>query len=161
MPNQHLPYIAVSGLLPDRVLVAISERRNIDAYIEEGVLEPKHLRLLASMPSTTLTILRRAAKSPFADPAGAVDFSSSASAARVLLQASDTPQVFKLYNQCQFRRGRVLNDERRGADRFRSTRVVFAVLSERVLHGGGVLPAHAVSWYNLHGRDRISRQVSV
>lgn len=152
MPNQHLPYVAVSGLLPDRALVAISERRNIDAYIATGALRPHHMRLLASMPSSTRSVLRRAANCSGTDPAGAIDFCASASAARILLQASNDPKVFKLYNQYQFRHGRDLHDDRRGADRFRNKTRVFAVLCERVLYGGDVLPPHVLFWFNQNGR---------
>lgn len=152
MPNPHLPYIAVSGLLPDRALVAISERRNIDAYIASEALEPHHLRLLASMPSTTRSVLRQAAKCSRTDPAGAVDFSASASTAKILLQASKDATVFKLYNQYQFKYGHDLHDNRKGADRFRNTSNVFAVLCERILHSGDVLPAHVLFWYNDTGR---------
>ncbi len=111
-------------------------------------LKPHHMRVLASMPGIPKAVLREAARCPNAYPAGAVDFSCSPEVARILLDASSGEQVFTLFDQDAFSKYHRSLDDDEGPDCFRRTSVLFAVLSERVLYGGAVLPEHIVSWYN-------------
>lgn len=153
----NVSYAAVTGtplpnIFNDTVLHAIQMKAPLGIYINAGMIRERHLRLYVTMPRRSLVVLQRMARLPGTDPAGAVDFCLGPDYARILLEVSNNPSVFKFYNHARFTfAGRDLSDDATGADAFRNKASVYAVLSERVVFGGRVLPAHIVKWYNDEG----------
>lgn len=151
-------FAAVKGHVSDSAMEAILNRECLEGFIEDGMLFDYHLRVLASMPSSTRKgLLERVAHIPSTYPEEAVDFCASAAAARVLMNVSGDTANFKLYEQYGFRSGhRDIHDDRKGADRFRNKTTVFAVFSERIMYGGDVLLPHLITWYNEHGQQLLA-----
>lgn len=113
-----------------------------------GIVSESDLRVLASSGASQ-RVLRLAAGCQNADPAAAVDYSCSGAIAKILLEASTGQQVFALYSQSAFTRNKMpLSLVNPGRDTFRRESNVLAVLTERIMHGGDVLPDHIVKWYN-------------
>ena len=151
-------YTVLSGkplaeVLDDDVLNAITSKGDLAYFISTGSLREHHLRVYVSMPKRNLRVLRQIANSPGTNPAGAVDFCVSADYAEILLEISNNPAVFQLYNHPDFtQRARSICDNRRGADAFRRSDAVYSVAAERILFGGDVLPDHMVWWFNSRGK---------
>lgn len=152
-----LSHAVVSGApVTDEVLRAIQagENLDIDFFIGSGELGLPHLRALASMPTTSPAILRRVAQAECTEARKAVDFCVSGEFASILLQACGDATDFSFYNQGFFKvEENPLHDEDKGADAFRSKSSVHAVLTERILFGGKVLPPHVAKWYDDNGES--------
>lgn len=135
----------------DVVLRAIMSGSDLGVFSGIGSFKDHHLRVLVTMPRTPLSVIKMVAQEPGTNPAAAIDYCSSAAIARVLIKICRDVSVFSFYNQPTFQAGTKLHDFRKGADRFRRREVVYEVLSERILYGGDVLPAHVSKWFSLYG----------
>lgn len=151
----HLSYTAMSGkpVVRDNVTRAILSGMDLSVFAGIGAFKEHHLRILVTMPRTSLRVLKMVASESATNPAKAIDYCSSAAMARVLIDISGDVSCFALYNQPTFVDGYRLHDYGKGADRFRLKDVVYEVLCERIRYGGDVLPAHVGRWFKKYGRD--------
>lgn len=148
----HLVLYGSIASCDDKTIRDILAGHSLDEHIVQRSMRPRHLRLLASMRRAKLADFGRVARCPFMNPECAVDFCSSGKKARALIELSDDATYFQLYSQPEFKDGRVpIGDDREGAEYFRTSDVVFDVLSARIRYAGDVLLDHLVDWYNSCG----------
>lgn len=83
----------------DVVLRSIISGANLTVFANTGSLKKHHLRVLVTMPRTSLYVIKMVAREPGTNPAKAIDYSSSAAMARTLIKIRRDISRFALYEQ--------------------------------------------------------------